>query len=86
MRSLSGPPLEVIHLDCQALGKGLMARAQALMLMSLIISRWVEERTFLHCCVTSENLAILVKSLLVNRISTHYLKSVFTKVHLTTSR
>lgn len=39
MRNLNSLGLEVIHLDCQALGKGMMARAQALMLMNLIISR-----------------------------------------------
>lgn len=39
--------LEAIQLDCQALGPSLMATAQALMSMNLIISRWEGESTFL---------------------------------------
>lgn len=38
MRSLNSPGLEVVQLDCQVLIKGLMAKAQALILMNLIMS------------------------------------------------
>lgn len=38
MRSLNSPGLEVVQLDCQVLIEGLMATAQALMLMNLIMS------------------------------------------------
>ena len=41
---------------------------------------------FKNHCITSDNLAIHVKSTSVNHISTHYLMEVFTKVHLTTMR
>lgn len=75
MRSLNSPGLEVTQLDGQALGRGLMATVQAVMLMKL---------TFQNGSVTSENLTIHVDSPLVNHIRTHYLIQIFTKVHLTT--
>lgn len=63
------PGLEAIQLDRQALRQSLMATAQALMSMNLIISRWVGEmHIFKNHCNFSDS-TIHVDSLSVNGIS-----------------